>query len=556
MKQTNDGGWTPEGRKLWNWVKVIFFLGLFALAIYFTKSLWLPVVGGIFDRIPGTTQVTPDQNQPGQQPGVVSTQETQSSQTTTSGLPAYTVGFDAFPSYYTAILIKQMGLDHKYGFDLQLVTFCLPENCFTEDERSANLKDGTWDAIFTTLDKLPLDPTIGKITALIDESDGADKIVINPLVAANPQNPILNDLRGKRITYASGSVGEYFTYYLLNLMLIKPADVQLVPTDDVPGAVDAYINGWADVVSGWLPDIDDAETAGGKVIIDSHRLRVAVDVIITSNQAIEQKPELTQAFYYAWFEALKFEFENPDAAEQYIIDWGNPEWSYVAKAGDLTKGLRTLAQAGLGENAVAMGNPDIIAQRLEEAATVWQWSGKNVPAVDYLSLIAPQFVLKASENPSLMPSKSAINSTFLMTGTSDLPKLTEGEVAGSSVLAVLPLTKIEFLPDSTRLTDKAMTDILTQLLPILKASPNLYLKIEGCSAWPGPVGKYSQQTIENFAYQRAVSVAQFLSKPGYGIDPDRLVLGFIASKYPNSNNESEREQDRYVRFTLIEAPGK
>ena len=558
-------GLSTQGKTLLSGCLWLFVILAIIVAVLFMKPMWLPLVTNIgvsqnsatpqVKVIPSQTpkvpvRATSTQFQPAQP-----TNTLQPAPTTAGSLPTYTVAFDAFPSYYTVILIKQMGLDTKYGFDLNMVTFCsTTDNCYSEEDRSANLKNGTWDAMLTTLDKLPLDPTIGKLTDLVDESDGADMMVIDPQAAADPQNPTLNDLKGQKIAYASGSVGEYFVYYLLNLMRISPTDVQLVPQDDVDGVVNAYQVHQATVSSGWIPNIEAAVAAGGKDLIDSHRLRVIVDVILNSNQSIDQKPQLTQAFYYAWFEALKYEFENSAGAEQKIIDWGHSDWTGVANPGDLTGGLQTLAQAGLGENSIAMGNPDIIAERLKEVATVWQWAGKNVPAMDYSTVIAPQFVLGASGNPGLMSAKPAVNPTFLMTGKSDLPKLTESELAGSSVLAVLPLTKIDFEPNSTRLTEKAQEDILNQLLPVLKASPNLYLRIDGSSAWPAPNGTYTKEQIQAFAYQRAVSVAQFLSK--YQIDPDRLVLGFIDSKYPNSIDESQLEQDRYVKFTLIETSGK
>ena len=49
----------------------------------------------------------------------------------------------------------------------------------------------------------------------------------------------------------------------------------------------------------------------------------------------------------------------------------------------------------------------------------------------------------------------------------------------------LPLEKIDFQPESTRLTTQAEQDLINQVLPVLRSS-RLYLKIEGSSAWPGP----------------------------------------------------------------------
>jgi hypothetical protein len=91
------------------------------------------------------------------------------------------------------------------------------------------------------------------------------------------------------------------------------------------------------------------------------------------------------------------------------------------------------------------------------------------------------------------------------------------------------------------------------VLPVLRAS-RLYLKIEGSSAWPGPEGRFSEQEIRDFAMARATSVATFLTQQG--IDPNRLILGTLDSKFPNSLNEAELVQDRIVHFTLVTTGGR
>lgn len=499
------------------------------------QNLWAertqPVAPTAPEMVPGTQDPTPLPLQPGQE------------------LPVVTVGLDAFASYYNVILIETLELDAKYGFELKMLPFCsTDENCFTEDERSAALSTGEWDVMLTTLDKLALNPTIGKLTTLVDETDGADKVVVNPNVVRT-----LNDLRGKRISYMEGSIGEFFVYYLLNLVRISPSEVEMFPSEDVVAATDLYTSNWVDVVSGWEPDVDASIETGGEVIIDSGQLRVVVDVILTSNQAIEQKPALVQAFHDAWFEALKFQFEDPWRAEQLVISWGMNDWTYVEGEGDLQGWLETIAQASLGANELAMKDPGLLAERLTEAKVVWQWAGKVIADVDQASLVDPSFVLQSATNPSLHATKPPINDSFLMTGRPDLPSLTEDELGGATVLAVLPLRKIEFQPDSTRLTELAQQELKVQIMPVLRTSTELYLRIDGSSAWPGPEGTYTDQQIRDFAYRRSLAVAQFLA--GYGIDPDRLVLGTIVPQFP-FGNASQLEQDRYVQFTLIEPLGR
>jgi len=470
--------------------------------------------------------------------------------TDTDSDEALVVGFDAFASYYNVVLIGQLDLDTKYGFNLEMIPFCTTDdNCYTEDERSEKLGSGDWDVMLTTLDKLALVPTIGKLTCLVDETDGADKIVVNPELVMT-----INDLRGKRISFMEGSIGEFFLHYLLNLVLIPVTEVELFPSEDVIAATDLYINETVDAVSGWEPDVDAAVEDGGVVLMDSGRLRVVVDVILMSNQVIDQRADLAQAFQNAWFEALKFQFENPDTAEEAIIAWGNNTWSYVHEPGDLTGWLDTIAQATLGHNRLAMSNVDIISARIDDAEKVWQAAGKIIPSVDSVTLIEPRFVLEAGQNPALSTGMMPINDTFLMTKHPDLPKLTEEELGEATTVAILPLRKIDFEPDSARLTDKAREDLSDQVIPVLVTSRDIYLKIDGCAAWPGPPGLYTEEDIRDLAYQRALSVAQFIT--GHGIDPDRLILGTLDPQFPESENEEELAQDRIVVFTLIVPSGR
>jgi hypothetical protein len=146
-----------------------------------------------------------------------------------------------------------------------------------------------------------------------------------------------------------------------------------------------------------------------------------------------------------------------------------------------------------------------------------------------------------------------VNNTFLLTARVELPQLSQEEQQSANPVVKLPLEQIGFEPESTRLTQQSIEDLTTQVLPVLRAS-RLYLKIEGSSAWPGPEGRFSQQEIRDFAMARATSVATFLTQQG--IDPNRLILGTLDPKFPNSLNEDELVQDRIVRFTLVTTGGR
>jgi NitT/TauT family transport system substrate-binding protein len=461
-----------------------------------------------------------------------------------------TFAFDEFPTYYPGIIMEVKGLLKQRGYDLKLVPFGLDGAAVpSEEERWAKLKSGEWDVLATTLDGMAKqsDPSIGAITAVIDESAGADKLVAKPEIAT------INDLKGKKIAFSTGSVGEYFLYYALSLAGLGPQDVTLVPKEAVPDAVKAYTDGEADAVSAWIPDVQAAEQAGAKAVIASDKLRAILDVLITSRPALDGKAEAVQAFHDAWFESLKSMIDTPDQAEQAIIDWGHGDWTFVEKPGDMRGLLEPLAQATLGQNQIAFQQPQLLVSRLSEAQGVWARAGQAPPQADLNQLVDPRFALGSARDSALFSTQPPVNSSFLLTAKVDLPQLSAEEQQQAQPVVKLPLEKIDFEPESTRLTKKATEDLTTQVLPVLRSS-RLYLKIDGSAAWPGPPGRFSAEDIRSFAEQRALSVQQFLA--GQGIDPNRLIIGTLEPKFPNSTNEAELVQDRIVRFTLVTTGGR
>src|SRR5205085_1566541 len=114
---------------------------------------------------------------------------------TKDGLPQYVCAADAFASYYTLQQMQASGLDVKHKFHLGIVPFSLDnQDAYNvdEDKRAELLTNGDWDCLLTTLDSVALKGQ-GVITAVIDESAGADQIW------AKADVKTLNDLKGKRI---------------------------------------------------------------------------------------------------------------------------------------------------------------------------------------------------------------------------------------------------------------------------------------------------------------------------------------------------------------------
>ncbi len=464
-----------------------------------------------------------------------------------SELPTYICGADAFGSYFVLQQMQMSGLDVENGFHLGIVPFLLDEDPaydVSEELRTGLLDQGKWDCLLTTLDSVALSSP-GVITAIVDESAGADQ-----LWARDISN--LNDLRGKRIAFSRGSVGEYFVYYALSIARLNPRfDVTLVPTDSVAEAVEAFNDGRADAVSAWEPDIYDAETGGGVPLLSTGQLRVVMDVVVTSRQSIDNRADLVQSFHDAWFATLKNQLDNFDGAASDIADWGHNDWSFVypeTASEDLTLWLESVAQADLGDNIFVMRETTPLINRLEIARRVWATSGAPVSNVGVEALVNPGFVARAGNQASLQSNNAPINDTFSVNAA---VTITDLNTADAATLAVLPCRRFTFLPESTELTLESRRILDDCVLPTLSHSIGLDLQVKGSSAWPGPAGTFTEDEILEFAEARAQSVVDYLVSQG--IDPARFVVN--ATLPPEANWETEdplvQAEDRFVEMTLV-----
>ncbi len=463
------------------------------------------------------------------------------------GLPTYICGADAFGSYFVLQQMQMAGKDVEHGFHLGIVPFQLdnaPAYTVSEEQRTALLKNGQWNCLLTTLDSVAL-TSPGLITAIVDESAGADQ-----LWARNIHT--INELHGKRIAFSRGSVGEYFVYYTLSIARLNPRfDVKLLPQDSVAEAVAAFNAGKADAVAGWEPDIYEAKQSGGAPLLSSSQLRIVVDVVVTSRQAISTTPTLVQAFHDAWFATLKAQVENFDQAAAQIAAWGHNDWSFVstnAAADDLTTWLKNVAQADLGDNTFVMRDPTPLINRLAIARRVWSAAGITAPGDAVADLVNPGFVARSAAQADLQANGKPVNDTFSISAKLDLSNVNTDDAA---TLAVLPCRRFAFVPESTALTLESRRILDDCVVPTLTQSVGLFLRVKGSAAWPGPKGAYTEQQILEFASARAQSVVDYLTSQK--LDRTRFIIE--ATLPTGTHRETEdpdtQAEDRYVEMTLI-----
>jgi hypothetical protein len=456
----------------------------------------------------------------------------------------------SFGSYFAALQIEQEGLDISNGFDLEIIPLDLPDgtNHYNEAEIVEKIRSGEWDCVLTTLASQGRYGNYGKVTAVIDESAGADQFWVKEGIKT------INDLKGKRIAYLEGSVSEFMMLVLLNLVGLGPADVVLIPKTTTSDAVAAFNRGEADAISAWEPDVLEAQKGGGHLLVGSDVVRYIVDVIIVSNQAIETKPQVVQAFHRAWFQALKEQYENLPAAADSIAAWGHNDWTYVfpgTAESDMRSWLKSIAQAGLGPNLFIMQNPAVLEERLLFSRQVWGQVENELPTLNIDMAIDTRFVLALKEDEPLTSVGEPVNKSFIMSGLPPFPAIPEELAVG---MGELPRLVFEFKPNTKELPSKTLIELAQGVLPILRSS-TFYLKITGSAAWP-PSGPNSQslteEQIKEFALSRAKTVAVYLITQG--VDPNRLIIAYELPPLERRGitDEARLSQDRFVRLELVQ----
>ncbi|MCD4738699.1 MAG: hypothetical protein K8R89_05505 [Anaerolineae bacterium] len=462
-------------------------------------------------------------------------------------LPTYICGADAFGSYFTLQQMQMSGQDVEHGFHLGIVPFYLdddPSYTVSEEQRTALLENGVWDCLLTTLDSVAL-TSPGIVTAIVDESAGADQLWGRDI-------DTLNDLKGARIAFSRGSVGEYFVYYALSIARLNPRfDVTLLPQDSVAAAVETFNSGGADAVAGWEPDIYEAEESGGQPLLSSKQMRIVIDVIVTSRQSVANRATEVQFFHDAWFATLKDQVEDLDQAAAQIAAWGHNDWSFVypdSAREDLELWLENVAQADLGDNTVVMRDLEPIVNRLQIAQRVWAASGLDVADGEVDDLVEPGFVSRSAAQANLQARGDPVNDTFSISTKLDVSNI---DAATAETLVVLPCRRFAFLPESTELTLESRRILDECVMPTLSQSVGLLLEVKGSSAWPGPPGTYSREGILEFAEARAQSVVDYLVSQG--IDRARFIV--TGTLPPEEHWETEdptlQAEDRYVEMTLV-----
>lgn len=473
--------------------------------------------------------------------------------------PTLVIGEDSFGSFFIA---QQIAQDTSLPFRLVVVPFDFSTEVGnpSEQDRGAKLNAGEYDLLLTTGASLSRMGNIGKVIFFVDQSNGADKIIVKQISSDGTPITTFNDLKGKKICVANGNVNHFAILAALRVAGIDPVNgVTWERFDKVSQAVDGFIAGKCEIVGAWEPEASRAiEEGNGTTLVDSKWWNNITDVAVASNQALASKQDLLKAFTTAWMKYAKMQGDNLEQAGQQVAAWtfnGQPtnDWTYIypgSELNDMHAWLDTIAQAGLVENVVAMQNIGYFKLQITAARDAWTRAGMivDIAPFDLDNLVYPDFINQIANDPALINGSTFANANFQPI-PEDLPNAEVSQLLGVSTIVKLPCETFTFKPNSTQLSDEGKA----QVRECAAASRDMILSsqgqilITGSSAWPAG---YNEQQITDTAKGRAASVYQEFIRMGVPANRIAVTISLPATADRGSTNESVNISYRFVRIEI------
>lgn len=207
-------------------------------------------------------------------------------------------------------IAEEKGFWEKEGLkvDLQQVD----DNAVSKQLLSSNKVDGIMGWTPETIQVLADSGVPMKVVFATDISDGADGIIAKEGINT------LEDLKGKTLSFESGSPSHLFLSYLLDQKNISISDIKTVnQTASDAGA--AFVAGKVDAAVTWEPWLTKANARkGGHILVSSKGLPILPALPAFRTDVIKNRPEDVKAFMRGVFMAMDYVKSNPDESYEII----------------------------------------------------------------------------------------------------------------------------------------------------------------------------------------------------------------------------------------------
>jgi NitT/TauT family transport system substrate-binding protein len=268
------------------------------------------------------------------------------------------VGIATWPGFAPSFIAKEKRFFGDLPVEISILDdFSIRQNAFTS---------GKTQVTISTLDSYAFESgqgVEGKVIMILDESFGADAIVVSPKIQS------ATDIKGKKVAYTRGSPSHFFLIQYLRKNGLSMNDISRIEVDDPGRAGDAFFSGSVDVAVTWEPNITQIVNSGKGRVLESTKTapELIFDVMVVSPQLYEKRKGDIQRFVNGWLQAVEYIKSNPSDA--YSIMARNlkiPENEFPQMAGGLRyadlKRNREILLPAKGSKAIHI---------FDEATKVW-----------------------------------------------------------------------------------------------------------------------------------------------------------------------------------------
>jgi NitT/TauT family transport system substrate-binding protein len=223
------------------------------------------------------------------------------------------LGYSSWAGWWPWAIAEEEGLFEENGANVELIWF----DGYLESMQS--LASGQLDANSQTLNdtiSFAGEAVNGMVAVLVnDNSAGNDKVIVSDEIGG------VADLQGKSIALEEGVVGDFLLTLALEDAGLSREDVE-IKNLETGAAATAFASGQTDAFAGWVPFWETALTReGSKELITSEEYPGAIpDLLVVSQQLIDERPDQVQALVDTWFDILAFMEENPERAAEIMAE--------------------------------------------------------------------------------------------------------------------------------------------------------------------------------------------------------------------------------------------
>jgi NitT/TauT family transport system substrate-binding protein len=288
------------------------------------------------------------------------------------------MGIEPWIGYGPWYIAEQKGFFKKQGLDVEIINFS------TDADREAAFVGGKTDvsnvptqtALLFGQQQIP-----ARAVLLEDESLEADAVLAKAPVTS------IKDLKGQKVAYEEGTTSDILLNYALEQNGMSIDDIQKVPlpASNAGNAAMAGQVGAAVTYQPYIAAVLNKDPEFKEIYAAKEDPGLISDVLMASNEMIEDKPGQLAALVRAWGEAIEFYDQNEKEGQEIITKADG------AEPGSLASSFGGVKLYNLAENKKLLPG-EFITKTAVDVSKAATHAGILEEEVDPSSVVEPAFV--------------------------------------------------------------------------------------------------------------------------------------------------------------------